>query len=188
MTKTPLSVYSLIGLALTAIAPTFADEPSAAQSQELAKVFGTRLKAALQEALAGDGPVEAIGVCSDVAPQIASELSRQSGAKVRRTSLKYRNPANAPEAWEAEVLQHFENQATTSDPGEPLEYFAVQDDGSVRYMLAIRTGAVCLACHGASLAAGIERKIAQEYPHDRARGHALDDLRGAFSVSWPAPR
>ena len=28
----------------------------------------------------------------------------------------------------------------------------------------------------------------REYPHDRARGYAAGDIRGAFSVVWPAAR
>lgn len=187
MITTLRSVRITVGLTLIATAPSFADETADMQSRALAKSFGARLQTALQEALSDAGPAEAVGVCSQVAPQIASKLSRQSGAKVRRTSLRYRNPANAPEPWEADILRRFEAQAATSDPNEPLEYFAIQEDGSVRYMLAIRTGAVCLACHGTALTPSLERKLEQDYPHDRARGYALNDLRGAFSVSWPVP-
>ena len=183
-----LQIFSILtALVSIAIVPSFADQASATQSREIAKSFGGRLQAALQEALTESGPTGAIDVCSDIAPQIASELSRQSGAKVRRTSLKFRNPANAPEPWEAEILRRFETQAEVLDPSEPLEYFAVQDDGSSHYLLAIRTGAVCLACHGTTLTEETEHQLEKDYPHDRARGYSLNEIRGAFSVSWPAP-
>ena len=163
-----------------------ADNPGLAESQLLTQQFAASLQQELKRALSAGGPVEAVAVCKERAPQIASELSRLSGAKIRRTSLRFRNPMNAPEAWESRVLAEFA-AADAADPGEPLEYFELQDDGTIRYMSAIRTGGVCLACHGATLAEDLEEPLAVDYPHDRARGYSLGDLRGAFSVTWPAP-
>ncbi len=161
-----------------------ADDPRLEQSRALVASFGMRLKSELSNGLQAGGPVQAIGVCKDVAPQIASELSRQSGAKVARTSLRYRNPANAPEPWQAAVLRDFEARA---DDGSPLEYFAREADGTARYMSVIRTDGVCLACHGVSIPPEISESIATGYPHDRAVGYALGDVRGAFSITWPPP-
>lgn len=160
-----------------------ADDPRLAESRALVQSFGARLQSELKQGLAEGGPVGAISVCKDKAPQIASELSRLSGAKVRRTSLRFRNPANAAEPWEAHVLQEFDSKAA-DEPDSPLEYFAEQEDGTVRYMAAIRTGAVCLACHGASLSPELDAILDADYPHDRARGYGLGDVRGAFSVTW----
>ncbi len=161
-----------------------ADDPGLEQSRSLAASFGLRLKSELGNGLKAGGPLQAIGVCKDIAPQIASELSRQSGAKVARTSLRYRNPANAPEPWQAAVLRDFEARA---DDGSSLEYFAREADGTVRYMTVIRTDGVCLACHGASIPPEIRESIATGYPYDRAMGYSLGDVRGAFSITWPPP-
>ena len=178
-------------LALAAVAaacilasPVVADSSRLAESQELTQAFGARLKTELMEALARGGPEAAIEVCRDRAPQIASELSRQSGAKVRRTSLRFRNPANAPEPWETRVLDGFGN-TVAKEGGEPQEYFAEDSNGTARYMMAIPTGPVCLTCHGQALADTLDARLAIDYPHDRARGYALGDVRGAFSVTWP---
>lgn len=162
-----------------------ADDSRLDESRALVQSFGARLQSELKLGLAEGGPVGAIGVCKDRAPQIASELSRQSGAKVRRTSLRFRNPANAPEPWEVSVLQAFDSKAA-AEPDSPLEYFAEQDDGTIRYMAAIKTGAVCLACHGASLSPELDAILDADYPHDRARGYGPGDVRGAFSVTWPS--
>lgn len=164
-----------------------ADQPRLEESRALVQSFGATLQSELKKGLTEGGPLNAISVCKDRAPQIASELSRQSGAKVRRTSLRFRNPANAPEPWEKSVLLKFEQQAEAAQPATPLEHFVEEADGRIRYMAVIRTGAVCLACHGAPLSPELDALLDADYPHDRARGYALGDVRGAFSVTWPAP-
>src|SRR5581483_4165231 len=59
--------------------------------------FGAKLLAALQKAMAEGGPVNAIGVCNTTAPEIAAEKSAAAQMSVGRTSLKLRQPKNAPE-------------------------------------------------------------------------------------------
>lgn len=177
---------AVFAIVLLACASATANDPLLLDSRALVKEFGAALQSELKQGLTEDGPVAAISVCKDKAPQIASELSRRSGAKVRRTSLRHRNPANAPEPWEAEVLRQFDLPSSTTDSTAVPEYFSKADDGSARYMSVIRTGPVCLACHGDSLAPEIAATIDADYPHDRARGYAAGDVRGAFSVYWPA--
>ena len=155
------------------------ESPLLLKSRQLTADYATQLKAALQESMTAGGPVEAITVCSDVAPQLASKISRTSGAKVGRTSLRFRNPSNAPDDWEAQALTHLE------DTGDQ-EYFELLPDGGARYLKAIPTGPVCLSCHGETLAPAIAERLSQAYPHDRATGFSVGDLRGAFSVTWPA--
>jgi len=150
------------------------------KSQALTAEYATQLKAALQEAMSTGGPVAAISVCKDFAPAIQSELSRQSGASVRRTSLRFRNPSNAPDDWETETLEMFAGS-------EQKEVIAMTASGATRYMKAIPTGAVCLACHGEELAPEVKESLDTAYPHDRARGYSLGEIRGAFSITWPAP-
>jgi hypothetical protein len=53
-------------------------------------------------------------------------------------------------------------------------------------MRAIPTDALCLTCHGATLAPELAAAIARDYPADAATGFAQGQLRGAFSVIWPA--
>ena len=160
-------------------------DPRLEQSRELVKSFGMQLKGELKKGLEDGGAVQAIRVCKNVAPQIASQISRQSGAKVSRTSLRYRNPANAPETWQADALKYLEQQATSAQAGAPLEFFTTEDDGTFRYMRAILTEGVCLACHGDVTAPALLESLQSEYPHDRAVGYELGDVRGAFSITWP---
>jgi hypothetical protein len=148
------------------------------KSRELTAEYASLLQAELKAAMSTGGPVAAISVCQDRAPAIASELSRRSGAKIGRTSLRFRNPGNAPEPWQRDVLVEF-------DTGSSQEFFAKTDAGETRFMKAIPTGGVCLACHGQTLSAEIQDALDAGYPHDRARGYEPGQIRGAFSIVWP---
>lgn len=173
-------------LAFLACTPAGGDDARLEESRALVQAFGARLKGELKKGLEQGGPVAAVNICKDVAPQIASELSRQSGARVRRVSLRYRNPGNAPDDWQVRVLEDFESRAAVVEKPAPLEHFVTGDDGRDQYMSAIRIDGVCLACHGETLAPPLQERLDAEYPHDKAIGYRLGDVRGAFSVSWPA--
>ncbi|MDZ7644584.1 MAG: DUF3365 domain-containing protein [Woeseiaceae bacterium] len=174
----------VFALAVAAIVPA-ADDPLLEESRDLTSRFGAELKSALQAAMAAGGPIEAIAVCKDRAPQIASQLSRESGAAVGRTSLRVRNPRNLPAEWQARVLREFD-AAGGQAPASALESLDRGDDGTVRYMKAIPTGGLCTACHGTQISPEVRALLDEHYPHDRARGYEVGDIRGAFSVVWPA--
>ena len=163
------------------------EDPLLLESRSLVKTFATRLTGELTKAIEKGGPVLAIGVCKDIAPQIASELSRKSGAKVSRTSTRYRNPANAPEPWQREVLERFAKEMSSADGAQPPEYFERGSGNEpIRYARAIPAGGMCLLCHGKNVPGEVSKILDAEYPFDQARGYELGDLRGAFSVSWPS--
>ncbi|HEY5646248.1 MAG TPA: DUF3365 domain-containing protein [Pseudomonadales bacterium] len=183
----------LLGLWMLAAAAAAADaEPADGQDHRLAESralvgdFAARLQLALTAALEAGGPLAAIPACRDTAPAIAAAASRASGAAIGRTSDRFRNPLNAPEPWQSVVLRTFGVQMATGVASVP-EYFAVAEDGSARYMKAIPLAPLCSACHGTALAPEVADRLDADYPHDRARGYAPGDLRGAFTVFWPAP-
>lgn len=164
------------------------EDPLLESSRALAQRFGQELQAELKAALISGGPVAAISVCRDSAPRIASALSREAGAKIGRTSLLLRNAINAPEPWQVNVLtRYFEPAVRTTD--KRVEYFVRSaGDVDVRYMQAIRTGGLCLTCHGQNLDSALAKQLEADYPHDRARGYELGALRGAYSITWPLLR
>lgn len=159
-----------------------------AQSRHLAMAFQTELQEALKSALAATGPTGAIDVCASVAPAIASQLSEDNGAIVRRTALKVRNPDARPDAFERETMRAWLGAPATPD-GTPAErHLLVRgSDGSTefRFMRAIPMGEPCSICHGGAIAPDVERAIAERYPDDRATHFAPGELRGAFSIRWP---
>jgi hypothetical protein len=156
------------------------------ESRELTRQFQQRLKTELEAAIAQGGPVGAIAVCREKAPAIAAELSAASGASVSRTALRVRNPANAPQPWQREAMERFEQRMAAGEPVDKLELFETPDGQGARYMKAIPTGPLCLTCHGSNLAADVQSALRSMYPDDAATGFAVGDLRGAFSVVWPA--
>ena len=162
------------------------DDPRFAASVEMASSLQQQLGARLKAAIAEGGPVRAIEVCQVEAPRIAAELSDSDRhVSVGRTSLKVRNPDNAPDAEELRILQEF-SRALADGGQNPLSEFVTYPDGSARYMQSIGTQAVCLLCHGTSLSQEVEAELAQRYPNDQATGYSEGDLRGAFVVNWPA--
>ena len=60
--------------------------------------FAEQLLGTVRQASAEGGPTAAVRACQALAPQIASEHS--DAWQLGRTSLKVRNPNNAPDAWE----------------------------------------------------------------------------------------
>lgn len=158
------------------------EDPELVESREITAQFARELQSVLKAAMATGGPVAAIVVCKDVAPQIAARLSRETGATVGRTSLRYRNPANAPEPWQANVLEQFQG---SQHPAQ-AEFFVRSDALGARYMKPIMTDALCLTCHGTDLSGEIREILDREYPEDTARGYVIGDVRGAFVVAWPS--
>ena len=160
------------------------------QSRQLAMQLGGQLKGELTKAIAEGGPMAAINVCYLRAPEIAAQLSQASGARVGRTALRVRNPSNAPDELERTVLEQFATDLGSGPIDRPLEaVFEIRRGEAVerRYMRAIPTDALCLTCHGKTIAPELAAAIARDYPKDEATGFEQGQLRGAFSVVWPAP-
>lgn len=162
------------------------EDPRLERSRDVADAFQKALKEKLTSAIEAGGPVNAIGVCKEEAPKIAAQLSAQSGAQVRRTALRIRNPANAPDEDARAALEHFQSVLARGAAPQTLERFEARPDGSARYMKAIVVQPPCLACHGTEISAPVQAALKQHYPHDQATGFRTEDLRGAFLIDWPA--
>jgi len=159
------------------------------KSRELSMQLGKELKTELGAAIEKGGPVAAIEVCRSRAPAIAARLSAESGARVGRTALRVRNAGNAPDDLERAVLEQFAGDLAAGRVEGPLEAaFEIKREGGIErhYMRAIPTEALCLTCHGDTLAPELAAAIARDYPGDQATGFKLGELRGAFRVVWPA--
>jgi len=187
MRKIALSIIAL-GLAACQSASTDDLDQRTAESRAVTMEFMKTLKGELQTAMKAGGPVNAIQVCNTRAPEIAAGFAEKNGWTVARTSLKYRNPDNAPDAWERKVLEKFEERKAKGEDPKQLAYAEVVDDGGAktfRFMKAIPTAPVCLACHGENIDAAVEARIQELYPEDHARGFNVGDIRGAFTISQP---
>jgi len=103
-------------------------------------------------------------------------------------TLKVRNPANAPDAWERKVLESFEARRARGENVGELEYgeIGAKDGKKVfRYMKAIQTKGICLRCHGTNIDPAVASGLKKYYPQDQATGFKLGDIRGAFTTAQP---
>jgi hypothetical protein len=187
-----LQALILVALAAPVNGADFGLMEKERQARAVVQEFGTELRAALLREMAAGGPVAAIKVCKEIAPALAGRLSRAHGGRVSRVSLKLRNPLlGSPDAWEQAVLLEFDQRAAATAKGEALDFdqsaIVAEPSGEYfRYMRSIPVAPVCLSCHGApaTIAPDIRAGLEENYPHDRATGYALGELRGAFTVKF----
>jgi hypothetical protein len=155
------------------------------QAKPALKEFVGKLKGEMKKAMKSGGPIEAMSVCSSKAPGIAETVGKKYNMKIARTSLKLRNPGNAPDAWELDVLKNFEKRKAKGEDVKKMAYAKIVDiQGKkvFRMMKAIPTGQVCLKCHAENIDPGVEAKLKSLYPKDKARGFKLGDIRGAVTI------
>lgn len=164
------------------------DPADMAAARMAASALGSRLKGELTAAMQAGGPIAAIDVCHERAPQIAADVSVAEGLDVGRTASRVRNPENAPDAWERARLDAFAAaMARGEDPAglEHAEIVSVDGTPTFRWMKPIPMGDVCAACHGTMIDPEVEAAILARYPADEATGFEPGSLRGAFTVSKP---
>lgn len=160
----------------------------AREAREVAKSLVKQLGAALKQALSESGPDGAISVCRDTAPMLAASLSRETGWKVSRVSLKTRNPLiGQPDAWEQQVLRDFDEAAAAARNTTRLEHTGIvtEPDGRYfRYMKALPVKPLCLTCHGSDklIPDSVRARLQKEYPNDRATGYYAGQIRGAVTI------
>lgn len=180
------SILSTPAMSQPAAQPT---DEMVAQARSMVKTFGGSLKEALQAAIKEGGLTNGIGVCNTIAPEIAADNSNEEWT-ISRTSLKVRNPDNAPTQWQEMQLHAMEKQPVKN--GKPVEVWQVSEASgqpAFQYMSAIPTQKLCLGCHGKSIDPDVKARLSELYPEDQATGFSEGDLRGAFVVTRqnPAP-
>jgi hypothetical protein len=186
--KTKLIVLSTLA---ALAAPAFADEAKLLEEgRGIAMKMPPKLLEVLDAEIKKGGHAEAMTVCRDKAPQMAKNLSEQSGWAIRRVSLKNRNPKAVPDAWEKSVLEEFDRRAAAGEKPTSLEKSEIVADGDkkyFRYMKALPTQDLCLNCHGTPdrLDAAVQAKLKELYPDDKAVGYSLAEIRGAITIKKP---
>jgi general secretion pathway protein A len=106
----------------------------------------------------------------------AAKFSLRTGVRLKQTALDFRNPANAPDALEREILTQF---AAPSYPRSDLPVSMIERDGSaLRLLLPLFHHQECLTCHG-------QPKGEIDISGYRKEGHVEGDSAGAISVSIP---
>ena len=128
------------------------------------------------------GNVEFKGVIPAIIGREVSELfSASTPFKMKQTSLKYRNPNNKPDDWEAKQLQRFES---SPDLKEIKEVVKLEDSSKLfRCIIPLKIDEGCLKCHGdpTTSPTGDGKDIAGKHMEN----YKLGDIRGGISVTAP---
>jgi hypothetical protein len=186
--KTKLIVLSTLA---ALAAPAFADEAKLLEEgRGIAMKMPPKLLEVLDAEIKKGGHAEAMGVCREKAPQMAKNLSEQTGWMIRRVSLKNRNPKAVPDAWEKAVLEDFDRRTAAGEKPTGLEKGEVVAEGDkkfYRYMKALPTQDLCLNCHGTPdrIDAAVQTKLKEIYPDDKAVGYSVSEIRGAITIKKP---
>lgn len=156
-------------------------------SEQFIKQLGGHLKKEMQ----ANGPVQAINVCKEIAPEIANQLSIENGWSVSRVTTKTRNSLlGTTDMWEREALAEFEAAAAKGEKYSEMKKTAVVDENGqfyFRYMKPLAIKPVCLTCHGSEdqIPAPVKAELEKLYPFDKAKGYKQGELRGAVSIKQP---
>ena len=153
-------------------------------SAEFLRTLVGQLTAALDEG----GTVQAMELCSNEAIPLTRmvEAGLEGPLSLKRTSFRYRNPANAPDEAEEAALIFFER--AIQDEGEaPSSFVQRVSQGEMRYYKPLFVGELCLGCHGdpESMDPQIRRALSERYPGDLATGYEAGAFRGLVRVSMP---
>ena len=188
-------VRALAGSVVVLVAATgiaSADEIALEQgASEVAETFLEELGEAMTQEMTERGPVEAIIVCTKLAPDIAGRLSRERGWRVTRVGTRVRNPLlGMPDAWEQRVLAEFAERAAKKESFASMTHHEVVTEPAgqyFRFMKPILVQQKCLFCHGSrdQIPEPIRMLLKKHYPFDVATGYKAGELRGAVSIKQP---
>jgi hypothetical protein len=187
----PARALLAASLCLFGLAASAADDAAwVGDARKVAMSVPPKLLSTLSAAVEKGGPEGAIAVCRDEAPKLARAASEESGWRIRRVSLKPRNPKAVADDWERAVLQDFDRRAAAGESPatlEKAEVVVVGGQAVQRYMRALPVQPMCLACHGPS--AGLSPTVAAQlqalYPADQGVGYRVGELRGAMTLQRP---
>lgn len=145
----------------------------------------------LAEAMEEEGAVGALRFCAGEAIDLTRriEADHDPRLELKRTTLQWRNPANAPDAWEERVLRYLDRLERQDPESVPGELAARGPEGTLRYYRVLRIAPMCLTCHGAEsgLDSELRDTLQVRYPDDRATGYEVGGLRGVIRVDIPGP-
>ena len=142
------------------------------------------LSSELKNALMEGGVERAVSYCNIAALPLLDSLSKVHGANIKRTSLKLRNPKDAPTTEEAEVLYNFQKKMGNATPIKPM---VQKNDSGIAFYSPILVNDPCLKCHGQlgkTMTAEDYTIIKAKYPADEAIGYVSGEFRGMWSIQF----
>jgi len=146
--------------------------------------MGKTLKSNMKKNMKKGGAVQAAKFCSNKATDIEKDINAQykKGVSVKRISLKYRNPDNAPMDDEKVVLEQIQSDFNNGKKIPKMIVKQISKNEYKVYKPIFLEKKVCLKCHGDIHHRDKEayKIIKSKYPNDKAIDYKAGDFRGAF--------
>lgn len=137
----------------------------------------------LMRALKTGGPLHALEFCHVRAYPLTDSMAKQLKVSIRRVSDRPRNPKNAADENETEIIKQF--KAQLAEGGKPEGHLNRNQEGQILAYYPIITNGMCLQCHGKvgkELKPKTYKKIKSLYPNDQAVGYRAGEVRGAWGI------
>ena len=129
-----------------------------------------------------EGTVNALKFCNIKAYPLTDSMSIAFNTKIKRVSDLPRNTDNTANEIELAHINTFKNKL---DNGEKIEPIINKKLNSVHFYAPIITDQLCLQCHGnigTDIKPNVLKAIDSLYPNDMAKGYALNQVRGIWSI------
>jgi hypothetical protein len=136
----------------------------------------------LMKSIAKGGPAYAVEFCNVKALPITDSMSNHFNASIKRVSDRPRNPNNAANSAELEVIEKYKSLLASKEEMEPI---LIEEAGGTRFYYPIKTNGMCLKCHGNpkdNINSKTLAKLDALYPEDKARGYGENQIRGIWSI------
>jgi hypothetical protein len=150
-------------------------------SENTQKVLGSTLKEVVQN----EGIPQALKYCNVRAYPIVDSLENVYQANIRRASHRTRNPDDAPDKAEAQIIEEYLINIQNGET--PAVKVVIGKEDVHFYKPIILSASLCLNCHG-KVGTDINEEnhqiIQALYTDDEAIGHEMGDLRGIWSISF----
>ncbi len=154
------------------------------QAKKAFMKMGKTLQANMKKNMKQGGAKQAAHFCSQEAVGLENKINKsyKNNIKVKRISLKYRNPKNAPTPDELKVLQEIQNRLTNHKKVPKMIVKKISKNSYKVYKPLFITKNVCLKCHGTdkTIDKNAYKIIKQTYTDDKAINYKKGDFRGAF--------
>ncbi len=172
-------------LALLALLLSAPDPAALEKARQAVAQLGAQIRGLLMQELKTGGFPGAVSACATSAQKATRDFAQAQAIDIRRVSLKHRNEANRPDAYESAKLKQWARAATL--PEEAAEVRTENGRPVLRYLKPISIASMCLNCHGPKnrMNPEVRGQIEKYYPADRATGYREGELRGAFTVRIP---
>jgi len=147
-------------------------------------VYAKTLRKAMKSKLEKEGAAKAIEYCYNNANFLtmttSSKLSRKLKVKIKlkRISLKNRNPYNYPNMNDIKIIKAMEEKKPSSE-----ELIIKDDKKAVHSYQALYVKKICLKCHGSNLGEDVKKALKKYYGNDKAVNYKEGDFRGAIVVT-----